>query len=181
MDNKDFDGDACSVIVAYSEEAIEEVKNKLNSRSFYVNTSGKISFSLATDTVDYLVQNLTGEPNGIIDGGGTGTESYQEGPSSTVTHQKKEYQIDKILTLVKSEPIIQIEVNKLNWILKYGTPDPARMEKADYKYPLLVTEENGKYFVIDGFHRLAKANREGVKKLPCKIVSLSNLQEAEID
>ena len=67
MDNKDFDGDTCSVIVAYSEEAIEEVKNKLNSRSFYVNTSGKISFSLATDTVDYLVQNVTGEPIGEFD------------------------------------------------------------------------------------------------------------------
>ena len=67
MDNKDFDGDACSVIVAYSEEAIEEVKNKLNSRSFYVNTSGKISVSLATDTVDYLVQNVTGEPIGEFD------------------------------------------------------------------------------------------------------------------
>ena len=61
------DGDTCSVIIAYSEEAIEEVKNKLNSRSFYVNTSGKISFSLATDTVDYLVQNVTGEPIGEFD------------------------------------------------------------------------------------------------------------------
>ena len=67
MDKKDFDGDTCSVIVAYSEEAIEEVKNKLNSRSFYVNTSGEISFSLATDTVDHLVQNVTGEPIGEFD------------------------------------------------------------------------------------------------------------------
>ena len=54
-------------MVAYSEEAIEEVNNKLNSRSFYVNTSGKISFSLATDTIDYLVQNLTGDVYDEID------------------------------------------------------------------------------------------------------------------
>ena len=53
--------------VANEREKIEEVKNKLNSRSFYVNTSGKISFSLATDTVDYLVQNVTGEPIGEFD------------------------------------------------------------------------------------------------------------------
>lgn len=59
--------DTCSCVVAYSEEAIEEVRNKLNSRSFYVNTSGKISFSLATDTVDYLVQNLTGDAKDEID------------------------------------------------------------------------------------------------------------------
>ena len=63
----DFDGDTCSLIIAYSEESIEEVNMKLNSRSFYVNTSGKISFSLSTDTVDHLVQNLTGEPVGEID------------------------------------------------------------------------------------------------------------------
>lgn len=139
-----------------------------------------MSFSMATDTVDYLVQNLTGDPIGEVDGLNTGTESYREGSSSTVTHRKKHYQIDTILSLVEKDPIVNIEVNKLDWIIKYGIPDPARVEKADYKYPLLVTEENGKYFVIDGFHRLTKASREGVKKLPCKIVSLSILQEAEI-
>lgn len=63
----DFDGDTCSVIVAYSEEAIKEVADKLKSKSFYVNSSGKISFSMATDTIKHLVQNITGEHNGEID------------------------------------------------------------------------------------------------------------------
>ena len=65
--NADFDGDTCSVIVAYSEEAIKEVADKINSKSFYVNSSGKISFSMETDTIKHLVQNITGEHNGEID------------------------------------------------------------------------------------------------------------------
>lgn len=58
----DFDGDTVTVMVLYTEESIREIHKKLNSRSFYVNTSGNISFSLNTDTVEYLLQNLTGDP-----------------------------------------------------------------------------------------------------------------------
>ena len=65
--NHRFDGDTCSLIVTYSEEAIAEVSKKLDSKSFYVNTSGKISFSMATDTIGHLLQNITGEPQGAID------------------------------------------------------------------------------------------------------------------
>ena len=57
----DFDGDTCSANVVYTQEAIDEVKALLNSRNYYVNTSGKIAFSMATDTVNYLMAGLTSE------------------------------------------------------------------------------------------------------------------------
>ena len=57
-----FDGDTLSVVIVYSEEAIEEIDKKLNSRNMYVNSSGNISFTMATDTVNYLLQNITGDP-----------------------------------------------------------------------------------------------------------------------
>lgn len=58
----DFDGDTCSANIVYSQEAIEEVDKLLNDRNYYVDTGGKISFSMATDTVNYLLKTMTGDP-----------------------------------------------------------------------------------------------------------------------
>ena len=58
----DFDGDMGSLNVVYSEEGSEEINNYLNSVSFYVGTDGKISHSVGTDTVRYLMKTMTGEP-----------------------------------------------------------------------------------------------------------------------
>lgn len=54
----DFDGDKMSLIVLHSEESIQEVMSKLNDAHFYVGTDGKIAFSVKTDTVDFLMNNL---------------------------------------------------------------------------------------------------------------------------
>lgn len=54
----DFDGDKMSLIVLQSTEADQEILNKLNSESLYVATNGKIAFSLNTDTVKFLMNNL---------------------------------------------------------------------------------------------------------------------------
>lgn len=58
----DFDGDMSSFNVIYTEEGIEEINNYLNNVSFYVGTDGQISHSVATDTVNYLMKTLTGNP-----------------------------------------------------------------------------------------------------------------------
>lgn len=58
----DFDGDTCSLNIVYSDESIAEVKKYLSSKKYYVGTDGKISFSANTDTVSYILKNITGEP-----------------------------------------------------------------------------------------------------------------------
>lgn len=50
-----------SLSIVYSDEAIEEVKNYLNGKKYYINTSGKLSFSNNIDTVKYVLQNMTGD------------------------------------------------------------------------------------------------------------------------
>lgn len=57
----DFDGDTVSLNIVYSDEAIAEVHKLLGSRNFYLNTSNKIAFSNSTDTMNYVVQNMTGD------------------------------------------------------------------------------------------------------------------------
>lgn len=56
----DFDGDTVSLSIVYTDEAIEEVKNYLGGRKYYINTSGKLSFSNNIDTVKFVLQNMTG-------------------------------------------------------------------------------------------------------------------------
>lgn len=55
----DFDGDTASLNVVYSDEAIEEAEKLMNSKRYYVGSNGKISFSAETDTVKYVLQNMT--------------------------------------------------------------------------------------------------------------------------
>lgn len=55
----DYDGDTCSLNVVYSDEAKAEVKKCLNSRKYYVGVNGRMNFSAATDTVDYVLASMT--------------------------------------------------------------------------------------------------------------------------
>lgn len=51
-----------SSLVAYSDEAIEEIKKYHRSARGYLNTSGQILHSCNTDTVKYVFHNLTSRP-----------------------------------------------------------------------------------------------------------------------
>lgn len=72
------------------------------------------------------------------------------------------------------EPI-EIDPNELNHLLIKTKRDPARVQAADLKYPLVVTSKGGQYTkILDGQHRLMKALQE---ELPVSIRVL-NLDEA---
>ncbi len=55
----DYDGDTVSFNSVYSEQAVREVNAYLNSKRFYLDSSGKMTYSLATDTINLVVANLT--------------------------------------------------------------------------------------------------------------------------
>lgn len=48
-----------SFSIVYSDEAITEVDDYLNNKQFYIDSSGKMPYSVFTDTVKYLLHNLT--------------------------------------------------------------------------------------------------------------------------
>ena len=56
----DFDGDTCSFTVAYTDEAIQETDAFLNSKKGYVGSNGKFTADCNTDTIKYVLHNLTG-------------------------------------------------------------------------------------------------------------------------
>ena len=55
----DFDGDTVSFNTVYSKQAIDEIKNYLNSKRYYLSSNGKLTYSMSTDTIDFVVKNLT--------------------------------------------------------------------------------------------------------------------------
>jgi hypothetical protein len=56
----DFDGDTCSLNIVYTEDANAEIKKLLNSKKYYVDTSGKMNFSAKTDALQYTIASMTG-------------------------------------------------------------------------------------------------------------------------
>ena len=61
VDNK-FDGDTCSWVCVLTDNAVKEIKAKMIDRTFYVDSEGKFANNLNTDTVQFLMKNLTGNP-----------------------------------------------------------------------------------------------------------------------
>lgn len=58
----DFDGDKGTGNILMTDDAVAEAKSIITSRSFHVRPNGSLAHSLTTDTVIYLLGNLTTEP-----------------------------------------------------------------------------------------------------------------------
>ncbi len=165
-----------ALVVCYSREAREEIHKLLNSRNYYVGTDGRISFSLETDTVRYLMKTMTGHP--VI----VAKESYREGKDSTVTSNGKRYSIDSLLEQIEKAKLkpTAFDVAELEWVLEYSQPDPDRVESADTSVPGIVCFIDNKPLMLDGLHRLTKANQTNVKKLSAFVVTDAMLEKAEV-
>ncbi len=57
----DHDGDTGSFTVVYSDEAVAETNEFLNSKKCYVGTNGRFVYDCNVDTIQYILHNLTGD------------------------------------------------------------------------------------------------------------------------
>lgn len=96
-------------------------------------------------------------------------ESYQE-YKSTFTHDGIEYDLNKLFEFSELLPVELFDIDDLDWVLDHSTIDNNRVENADVNVPILITQYNGKYVVLDGAHRLTKAKKLGKEKIKVKIV-----------
>ena len=55
----DRDGDTCSFTLLYAKESIEEINKLLASKENYVSTTGKLNYSVSTNTLDIVMLTLT--------------------------------------------------------------------------------------------------------------------------
>ena len=54
-----FDGDTVSFTPIYSKESRMEIEDLLKSKSYYITPNGDFSYSVKTDTLEYVLKSLT--------------------------------------------------------------------------------------------------------------------------
>jgi hypothetical protein len=87
------------------------------------------------------------------------------------THNGEDYNLTKLKKIMVDIVPIQFDLKKLTWIFQYDTPREERILTADITNPILITNSEGRWVVLDGLHRLYKANSLGFKTIPTKIVT----------
>ncbi len=99
-------------------------------------------------------------------------QSYQEGPTSTVTHDSIEYSLDRILELSRSLPATNFPISYLAWMVDghLTKDDKKRIDSVDLTFPIIVTPWNNQYVIIDGWHRVVKATSAGLTHIPARII-----------
>lgn len=113
-------------------------------------------------------------------------ELYQEEPGGTFTHDGEKYRLNYVLAKADSIDAEDMPVADLKWILGDGKDlddggtNYKRVKNADTSIPILITKWNGKYVVIDGIHRLAKAVGNELTTISCKLIPNSVLKKAII-
>lgn len=99
------------------------------------------------------------------------------------THDAQEYDLGKVLTDSTINPVEEIDIEDLKWVLEEDTSwqdDPDRVARADLEAPgLYAPSKEGKTTVVDGLHRLAKAVQEGKGTLKLRRASIEEPETRE--
>ena len=102
---------------------------------------------------------------------------------NSFTHDDREYNLTKLNRIIKHNDIKKFRVNKLTWIFKHDDPftdEPKRIKTANIKVPIIVTKWRHKLVVLDGLHRLCKADIMGLNHLPGRLVTPEQLKKCLI-
>ena len=57
--NDGYDGDTSSLTCVWTEDSVKEIQDLLNSRDYYVNIDGKMTFSLKDDIINLMLASFT--------------------------------------------------------------------------------------------------------------------------
>lgn len=106
-------------------------------------------------------------------------ELYQEEETSTFTHWGKNYNLNSVLAAIEKRPVRDIPLKAVAWCIEDDL-DEARVNAADTSHPLIISKEDGVYYVLDGNHRLKKLSDEGATSVPVKYITEKELQAAKV-
>lgn len=87
--------------------------------------------------------------------------------TNTFTHDGVEYDLDIVRKEVRNLPQQLVKVSAMKWLLdecEWSTEDAKR--HAYLGRPLFVVMWQGKICVVDGYHRLHRAVRKGLERMP---------------
>ena len=103
-------------------------------------------------------------------------EAFRE-TRDVFTHEDTLYDLKALKAEMKTRKVEDIDIRSLLWILQFDQPKSReRMLRTDTENPLIVLREPGRDVVLDGLHRLAKAQNEGKRTMPVRILTPEELQ-----
>jgi hypothetical protein len=90
--------------------------------------------------------------------------------------------LPQLLQVIKDYPIIQAPIEKVKKIIikkNSGGIESDRVNKADFKYPIIIiVDNNDNYkYILDGNHRANKAIDAGLETIPAKLVNVDKLSK----
>jgi hypothetical protein len=103
---------------------------------------------------------------------------YHEEEDGTFEDEGVLYNINKIFDITENKPVTEVAIADLTWIEPKSIPmaDLKRASGVDITVPVIVMKKNGKLLVVDGYHRMLKAEKYGIKKLPAKFITKQELE-----
>ncbi len=106
-------------------------------------------------------------------------ELYQEPEGSEFTHDGRDYDLNALLLVTGHFETHDIPIDQVVWVLEFDEPDPKRVAKADTQKPILVTwwedEDGHRLVVLDGLHRIARAQQDGDEFIRGRYVDADDL------
>lgn len=85
------------------------------------------------------------------------------------------WDIDGAKRILQTIPhiVIEMDINTVltNWKDTEKLIDPDNLEQADFLFPTIVGWEDGKLLIIDGWHRVYKALKHGVNRIPVVVLT----------
>lgn len=104
------------------------------------------------------------------------TEAFRE-TKDVFTHADALYDLKALKTDMKKKAVEETDIRPLLWILQFDQPKSVeRMMRTDTENPLIVLKEKDRLVVVDGLHRLAKAQNEGKRTMPVRFLSPEELE-----
>ena len=78
--------------------------------------------------------------------------------------------IQDVLDMSDEIPMMVLPIEEVIKIRTISSLDHSRVHAADISYPILIVEEDGRRWILDGNHRLQKAINEGYDAVKVKIL-----------
>jgi len=105
-----------------------------------------------------------------VAGGNTSWSDTYKGKDITIT-------LKDIINYLDNENVKVKEINPniIEHLLIKVERDPNRVESADLKYPVILSEKNGELTkILDGQHRVVKCLKNNIDKINVRILNLDN-------
>lgn len=157
----DFDGDTSSANTIYATESKEEIAKFLKTKKAYVGTDGSLLYDIGTDTIKFVLENMTGNP--IV------YKPLEYKSNKIISLNGKKYNLDVIYSQLEEGRTRPLLFNKLKFKLTEGVLS---------NDPILVHQLNDEWIILDGEDRALGIKQKGKHWAKVYVATNEHLEKA---